>query len=169
MIHFNAYQYQAYSQKPQNFSGKLPNAEKMAKDIDFSDLYGTQNLGKLELNGKKFDVQTVGGEYFGIKNGEEILGYIISTNRQYHNKSCYSVAEIRNHSTEKGIGVKLMQIAFKAHQDAGKTGEFRAHDVIISAEGFYEKLGMIEDPKYEGVWYLPKENEHILENYNGGL
>jgi len=169
MINLNTIKYQNFSTNPVAFSGHIPEAEKMVKDINLARLYGASNLGKIEINGKIFDIKNTSSEYFSISDKIKQLGYIAMTNREYNGKSCYSVAEISNFSREKGLGTKLMQIGYKSHKDNGKTGEFRVHDVAIEAEEFYEKLGFIEDPKRAEQWYLPFENEHILEQYNGGL
>ncbi|MEI8377680.1 MAG: GNAT family N-acetyltransferase [bacterium] len=169
MIKFNTYKYQIPSKNPVAFSGKLDSAEKMVKDIKLSNLYGTSDLGKVKINGKTFDVQSVGENYFSINDKKKQLGFIITSNREYNGKTCCSVAELRNMSEENGIGTKLMQMAYKAHKDSGKTGEFRAHEVLLEAEEFYEKLGLVEDTKRAAQWYLPFENEHILEQKYGGL
>jgi hypothetical protein len=170
MLKINPTNYHNFVPKnPMEILGSSAIVEKLIKDVKLSNLYGTFDVGKVKMNGKTFDVQTTGGQYFGIKDGKKTLGNIIMSDRMYDGKTCLSVAEVRNLADEKGVGTKLMQIAYKAHKDSGKTGEFRAHDVILEAEEFYQKLGFIEDPKRAEQWYLPFENEHILENYNGGL
>lgn len=142
---------------------------KMVKDMKLSNLYGTEILGKVKLNNELVDVSHTGNEFFTLKKDNKTLGFMVLSPRMYDGKTCYSGAELRNESDIKGVGTKLMQIGLKAHKDSGKTGEFRVHDVLLEAEEFYEKLGFIEDSKRPEQWYLPFENEHILENYNGGL
>ena len=145
------------------------NPIKMVKDLKLANLYGTDVLGKVKLNNELVDVLHSANEFFSLRKGNKSLGYIVLVPRMYGGKTCYSGSELRNLSDEKGVGTKLMQIGLKAHKDSGKTGEFRVHDVLLEAEEFYEKLGFVEDLNRPEQWYLPFENEHILQNYNGGL
>lgn len=145
------------------------NSVKMVKDLKLANLYGTDILGKVKLNDELVDVTHTANEFFTIKKDGKTLGFMNLSPRMYNGKTCYSCGELRNESDVKGVGTKLMQIGLKAHKDSGKTGEFRVHDVLLEAEDFYEKMGFVEDLKRPEQWYLPFANEHILENYNGGL
>jgi len=161
--------YGVYSNQVQakpNFTG---NSVKMVKDLKLANLYGTEVLGKVKLNDELVDVTHTANEFFTLNKNGKMLGFMYMSPRMYEGKTCYSCGELRNESDLKGVGTKLMQIGLKAHKDTGKTGEFRVHDVLMEAEEFYEKLGFVEDTKRAEQWYLPFENEHILENYNGGL
>ncbi|MDD3419594.1 MAG: GNAT family N-acetyltransferase [Candidatus Gastranaerophilales bacterium] len=173
MIPANTIKYHSLAYAAPSFSGRTDGVEKVAEklisEIKLANIYGTEDIAKVRIKDKLYDVHTTGGEYFSIKDNKNSLGFMIVVPRMYEGKTCYSVAELRNETGPGGLGTKLMQIGLKAHKDSGKTGEFRAHDVLLEAEEFYEKLGFIEDPKREGQWFLPKENEHILQNYKGGL
>lgn len=142
---------------------------KLVKDLKLSNLYGSDILGQIKLNGELIDVSHAGNEFFSLRKNNKSLGFMVLSPRMYEGKTCYSCGELRNESDVKGVGTKLMQIGLKAHKDSGKTGEFRVHDVLLEAEEFYEKLGFVEDVKRPEQWYLPFENEHILKGYNGGL
>lgn len=146
-------------------SKPILNNTNAVKDVVLKNLYSTNNIGKLKVFDKFCDVQSVGMEHFSINEGNKQIGFLIQVPRMYEGKNCYSVAELRNLTDKEGngIGTKLLQIALKCNKDSGMTGELRAHDVLLEAEEFYEKLGFVEDTKRPGQWYLPKENEHILE------
>lgn len=145
------------------------NSIKMVKDLKLANLYGTDTLGKVKLKDELVDVTHTGNEFFTLNKDGKMLGFMYMSPRMYNGKTCYSCGELRNDSDKKGVGTKLLQIGLKAHKDSGKTGEFRVHDVLLEAEEFYEKLGFVEDVNRAEQWYLPFENEHILEKYNGGL
>ncbi len=141
----------------------------MVKDVKLANLYATFIVGKVKLGQELFYVNQASNEFFSILKRGKSIGYIVLVPRMFEGKTCYSCSELRNLSNIKGVGTKLLQIGFKAHKDSGMTGDFRVHDVLYEAEDFYAKLGFKEDLKREQQWYLPKENEHILETYNGGL
>lgn len=141
----------------------------MVNDVKLANLYGSSTLGKVNIGKELFDVSQSSNEFFAIHRNNRCIGHIVLVRRMFAGKTCYSCSELRNISDIKGVGTKLLQIGLKAHKDSGMTGEFRVHDVLYEAEDFYAKLGFREDVKREQEWFLPKENEHILETYNGGL